>query len=827
MSDKDDGASTKRSSSATHTLRSIMIISFGALVISVVAAVTLAITFGLPFLGYQGLYGAELEFVRQNLGLVAEQKKERLLQWIDERKGDARVLANGIALEVLVRNLHVLVQSNLDSGTSRSDLRALLLRSESNKEVMKRLQIFVRAYDVYTKVQVVDASAGLVLASTAPDDVGGNVADGSLVKEILKKPSEASIDLVVASDGTNPYLAVGRGIGREWQTPGVNKGPLGLIIIYVATDDFIAPLLYTGNGLGSSGDVVLVDRQLRSLISLKFPFPNGIQAKPLKHRITTEPARLAASGKEGICESSDYRNVAVLAAYRHIQVTPDYSWGLVVKRDKDEVFRNLRRGVINSLFIGCVGIAVAGLIGSVVARKIAGPIEKLSLAARQVEAGSLKADSPASKIKEVNALAESFNSMLKYLRSWHQELDRQVRERSGELLRVNAELHGEVQERKRMEEELRVSGQRYRTLFENMNDCVAIYRAVNDGEDFVFVDFNRAGERTDKIERDQLIGKSLLEMFPGMQEFGLFQMFQRVWRTGVPENHPMTEYKDDRIAGWRKNFVYKLPTGDLVAVYSDETERKQAADEIFRLNMELEERVKQRTKALDTANKELESFAYSVSHDLRAPLRAIHGFAQIIATRHRSALNTEGRHYVDNVVLAGEQMELLINDLLMYSRLGRKAVRQDPVQLEEVVSQAISHLAAQIEETHAEIIVQKDLPVFRGDFSLAMRAFQNLLGNALTYRLETVKPRIEITAETDGDFVTIRISDNGIGIPPEFQEKVFLIFQRLHNQDQYPGTGIGLAVVKKSVEMLGGFVSLTSTVGQGSTFSLRLPRSFQ
>ena len=215
-----------------------------------------------------------------------------------------------------------------------------------------------------------------------------------------------------------------------------------MIVIYVDTDDFIAPLLYTGNGLGNSGDVVLIDRQLRSLISLQFPLPSGIAAEPLKHRITTEPARLAASGKEGICESRDYRNVAVLAVYRHIPVTSDCSWGLVVKRDKDEVFGNLRRGAINSLFIGCVGIAVAGVIASIVARKIAGPTEKLGLAARQVEAGSLKTASRTSKIKEVNTLAESFNSMLQYLRSWHQELDKQVRERCRELLRVNAQLQG-------------------------------------------------------------------------------------------------------------------------------------------------------------------------------------------------------------------------------------------------------------------------------------------------------------------------------------------------------------------------------------------------
>lgn len=815
MSSQGDTRSKYNASVRTFALRSIMILSFGGMVIGMLGAVTLSIAFGIPVLGYYGLYGAQRSFVCQNLALVADLKKERLLLWLKERKGDVEVLADHPTIHASARHLHSLVLKGISEGKSPRDLRAYLLGTESNKLMTQHIQLVAQAYGIYTKIHVIDARDRVVLASTVPEDVGEQVSRTHLLDRILRRHSEVTAGLVAASGGGKVYFAVAKGTGTETPGPGADEGPPGVVLMYVDTDEFITPLLYTGAGLGKSGDVVLVDENLRLLISLKFPLPNGVKAQPFKHRITAEPAKRAATGNEGLIESLDYRTVPVLAAYRHVRVRPDYGWGMVVKRDRKEVFGPLRSGLVNSLLIGFLGIVGSGLLGHVIARRIARPIENLSTAVGSAESGHMQVRASESRIAEVDALGKSFNSMIEC-----------IRDRSRELLRLNVELTSEIEERKRIEEALRDSEQRYRTLVENLSDCVAIYRAIDDGEDFVFVDFNRAGERTERTERDQLIGRSVLEVFPGVREFGLFDVFQRVWKTGRPEHYPTSLYKDERVQGWRENFVYKLPTGEIVAVYRDETERKRAEEEILRLNEELEERVRQRTLQLEALNQELEAFAYSISHDLKAPLRAIRGFSQIISTRHRSGLNEEGRHYVDNVLLAGEQMELLINDLLMYSRIGRKAVRSEAVDLQEVVSQAMAYVAERIKETEAEITVTESFPVIRSDFGLAVRILQNLLENALTYRREDVRPKIEIMAETDGESVTLRVSDNGIGIPPEFQEKVFNIFQRLYSQERFPGTGIGLAVVKKSVELLGGGVSLKSTVGQGSTFSIMLPGSF-
>ena len=235
------------------------------------------------------------------------------------------------------------------------------------------------------------------------------------------------------------------------------------------------------------------------------------------------------------------------------------------------------------------------------------------------------------------------------------------------------------------------------------------------------------------------------------------------------------------------------------------------------------EQLNQNARQLETTNAELEAFAYSVSHDLRAPLRAIHGFAQIIARRHRDDLNEEGRHYFDNIVEASAQMSELIDDLLRYSRLGRKAVRVQSVPVLGVLTRVRNDLRERIAATGAKLVVADDLPVIRTSSTLLRQVFTNLIDNALTYHRPGVPPHVEIDCEVRSNSIVLSVADNGIGIPPEFHDKIFRIFQRLHSQEEYPGTGIGLSIVRKAAELLGGTVWLESTEGEGTTFYVELP----
>ena len=256
----------------------------------------------------------------------------------------------------------------------------------------------------------------------------------------------------------------------------------------------------------------------------------------------------------------------------------------------------------------------------------------------------------------------------------------------------------------------------------------------------------------------------------------------------------------------------------------DITDQKRVENDLRSLTGELEKRVAERTAKLESAVRELEAFAYSVSHDLRAPLRAINGFSEIIGKRYRKSLDAEALHYFDNISRAGKRMNELITGLLAYSRLGQGGVRRRPVDLSAVIATILRDEEGRIAETGAEIQVAADLPCFLADSTLLAQIFSNLVGNALTYRKKDLPPRIDIRWRQEGLNILVSVGDEGIGIPSESQDKIFEVFQRLHSVEEYPGTGIGLATVRKSAGLLGGSVLVESEPGFGSTFTVILPK---
>jgi signal transduction histidine kinase len=228
-----------------------------------------------------------------------------------------------------------------------------------------------------------------------------------------------------------------------------------------------------------------------------------------------------------------------------------------------------------------------------------------------------------------------------------------------------------------------------------------------------------------------------------------------------------------------------------------------------------------RTEDLQRSNSELEQFAYVASHDLQEPLRKVASFCQLLQRRYAGQLDAKADEYIEHAVDGAKRMQALINDLLAFSRVGRTGQRLEPVSCAVLLAQAWANLAADVRRTYATIEVG-ELPVVLGEASLLTAVFQNLIGNALKFRADE-PPRVTVSIRRDGDFWLFSFSDNGIGIEPEYAERIFVIFQRLHDKASYPGTGIGLAMVRKIIEYHGGRIWLDTTITAGARFWFTLP----
>jgi signal transduction histidine kinase len=228
-----------------------------------------------------------------------------------------------------------------------------------------------------------------------------------------------------------------------------------------------------------------------------------------------------------------------------------------------------------------------------------------------------------------------------------------------------------------------------------------------------------------------------------------------------------------------------------------------------------------RTEDLQRSNAELEQFAYVASHDLQEPLRKVASFCQLLQRRYAGRLDERADQYIEHAVDGAKRMQQLINDLLAFSRVGRTAQRREQVSCAVLLAQAWANVGSAVRASHATIEVG-DLPVVLGETSLLTAVFQNLLSNALKFAGEQA-PRISVSARRDGEHWLFSFTDNGIGIPAEYAERIFVIFQRLHDKAAYPGTGIGLAMCRKIIEYHGGRIWLDTTVTSGARFCFTLP----
>jgi len=391
-----------------------------------------------------------------------------------------------------------------------------------------------------------------------------------------------------------------------------------------------------------------------------------------------------------------------------------------------------------------------------------------------------------------------------------------VRDAAGRYVMSRSTLF-DITERRQADQELHRANAFLDSLLEHIPSMIF----VKDADELRYLRLNRAGEAMLGVGRSALIGRTDHDLFAPEQAVRFIEQDREVLSSGQ-----MLDIAEDQLAtpaGERIVHTRKLAIRDehgkaryLLGISEDVTERRRSEREIGELHQTLETRAQQ----LEATNKELESFSYSVSHDLRSPLRAIDGFSRILEEDHAGALDDEGMRLLGVIRSNTQRMAQLIDDLLTFSRLGRQAVVSLEVRMSALAREAWDQVCA---DEGAPRLIMGSLPDAVGDPVLLRQVWTNLLSNAVKYSGTRSEPVVEVSARSENGNVIYCVRDNGVGFDMRYSDKLFGVFQRLHSMDEFPGTGVGLAIVKRVITRHGGRVWAQSGVDQGAQFYFSLP----
>jgi PAS domain S-box-containing protein len=394
----------------------------------------------------------------------------------------------------------------------------------------------------------------------------------------------------------------------------------------------------------------------------------------------------------------------------------------------------------------------------------------------------------------------------------------QMKDAAGQVVGVAVILRDMSESRHALETRLRLAA-----IVESSDDAI-----VAEDLDGGILSWNAGAERLYGYSAEEAEGKNVSILVPSDRTNELPGLLERISQGMGIEHFETVRVRKD---GTRLDVSITIsPLRDLSgtvvgvsAITRDISKQKRADEEIRKLNAGLEQRIAERTAALEASNQELEAFSYSVSHDLRAPLRAVNGFVQLLVQTHAAQLSPDARRYLDRVAAGARQMGQLIDDLLAFSRLGRTPLEKRNLAAGEVVERALEQLRPQLEGRAVELSVG-DLPICACEPALLEQVFVNLIGNALKYSRGREPARIEVSARVDpvSKETVFAVRDNGVGFDMQYADKLFGVFQRLHRAEDYEGTGVGLAIVQRIVHRHGGRVWAQAEPEKGATFYFTL-----
>jgi signal transduction histidine kinase/HAMP domain-containing protein len=469
-------------------------------------------------------------------------------------------------------------------------------------------------------------------------------------------------------------------------------------------------------------------------------------------------------------------------------------------------------GILGGIML--LSLAGAALISHRLQRSITEPIVAITAVARQImEQRDFTLRAPKSTSDEIGILVDTFNEMLD-----------ELGDRARILEQSNQELNLQVRERKRAEVAQAAGERRNRTLVAAITQIV--WAADGNGH---FLEEHSGWSQYTGQTSHQYRGLGWRQAFEpdarhrldlawaqATNELEAFEIELRLWHA-ASECYRLVSLRAVPVL-WEEGVVEEW-----IGAVTDIEDQRRNEQDLRTLNAELEDRVAARTTELEVANKELESFSYSVSHDLRAPLRAINGFANLLWEDHKDRLDDEALRKLSIIRGQADRMGKLIDDLLTFSRLGRKAIDPIPLDMSELARNTFDRLHDDSMNGKLEFHVGK-LPTATGDRSLLEQVWSNLLANAIKFSSQKENPLVEVGGIVEQSENIYFVRDNGAGFDPRYRDKLFGVFQRLHDESEFPGTGVGLALVHRIITRHGGRVWADSQPGDGATFHFSLPK---